>query len=45
MALEFLAFDTIKVPVPGFGALGLSASIGSNLNLEQAESVLKKLLS
>ena len=37
-----LPFSDIHVSVPGFGAMGLSSAMGSDLNLEQAEPVLKK---
>lgn len=35
-----LPFANIQVPVPGFGAMGLSFSYGYNLTLEEAEPVL-----
>lgn len=38
------AFQDIQVPVPGFGAMGLSFGLGSNLTLEQAEPVLLKAI-
>ena len=37
-------FQDIKVNQPGFGAMGMSFGLGSNLNLEQAEPVLLKAL-
>ncbi|KAH6989555.1 putative aldo-keto reductase [Ilyonectria sp. MPI-CAGE-AT-0026] len=37
-----LPFSGQQVPVPGFGAMGLSAAMGSDMNLEQAEPVLLK---
>ncbi|KAL6400270.1 aldo-keto reductase protein [Ilyonectria robusta] len=37
-----LPFGGQQVPVPGFGAMGLSAAMGSDMNLEQAEPVLLK---
>lgn len=37
-----LPFANLQVPVPGFGAMGLSSSMGSNLSYEQAEPVLLK---
>jgi len=37
-----LPFGDIEVPVPGFGAMGLSSAMGSNLNYEQSEPVFKK---
>lgn len=39
-----LPFGSIEVPVPGFGAMGLSAAMGSNLSLEEAEPVLQKAI-
>lgn len=43
MVKEF-AFADIQVPSPGFGAMGLSAMMGSNLSLEEAEPVLLKAI-
>lgn len=37
-------FGDLQVPVPGFGAMGLSFGLGSDLSLEQAEPVLLKAL-
>lgn len=37
-----LPFAKEQVPVPGYGAMGLSSAMGSNLNYEQAEPVLLK---
>jgi aryl-alcohol dehydrogenase-like predicted oxidoreductase len=37
-------FGDIQVPVPGFGAMGISFGLGNNLSLEQAEPVLLKAL-
>lgn len=39
-----LPFANIQVPVPGFGAMGISFGLGSNLSLEQAEPVLLKAI-
>jgi aryl-alcohol dehydrogenase-like predicted oxidoreductase len=39
-----LPFSDIHVPSPGFGAMGLSFGLGSNLSLEEAEPVLLKAL-
>lgn len=39
-----LQFAGIEVPTPGFGAMGLSFGLGSNLTLEQAEPVLLKAI-
>ncbi|KAL1584748.1 Aldo-keto reductase [Cladosporium halotolerans] len=37
-------FGDIQVPVPGFGAMGISFGLGNNLTLEQAEPVLLKAI-
>lgn len=37
-----LPFGSIQVQVPGFGAMGLTSAMGSNLSYEQAEPVLLK---
>ncbi|KAE8154065.1 putative aldo-keto reductase [Aspergillus avenaceus] len=39
-----LPFGDIQVPTPGFGAMGLSFGLGSNLSLEEAEPVLLKAI-
>lgn len=39
-----LPFGGTEVRVPGFGAMGLSAAMGSNLSLEEAEPVLQKAI-
>ncbi|KAJ5176550.1 uncharacterized protein N7482_002427 [Penicillium canariense] len=39
-----LPFSNIQVPSPGFGAMGLSFGLGSNLSLEEAEPVLLKAI-
>jgi aryl-alcohol dehydrogenase-like predicted oxidoreductase len=39
-----LPFQDITVNSPGFGAMGMSFGLGSNLNLEQAEPVLLKAI-
>jgi aryl-alcohol dehydrogenase-like predicted oxidoreductase len=39
-----LPFQNISVPSPGFGAMGLSFGLGSDLSLEQAEPVLLKAI-
>lgn len=36
--------DGVEVPVPGFGAMGLSFALGQNLTYEEAEPVLLKAL-
>lgn len=42
--VKTLHFADIKVPTPGFGAMGISFGLGSNLTLEQAEPVLLKAI-
>ncbi|KAL4869608.1 hypothetical protein BDV12DRAFT_208406 [Aspergillus spectabilis] len=42
--VKTLPFADIHVPSPGFGAMGLSFGLGSNLTLEQAEPVLLKAI-
>ncbi|CAK1360343.1 Aldo-keto reductase yakc [NADP(+)] [Cercospora beticola] len=37
-------FADRQVPIPGFGAMGLSFGLGSNLSLEEAEPVLLKAI-
>ncbi|KAI4643003.1 hypothetical protein J4E93_007072 [Alternaria ventricosa] len=37
-------FQDIQVPSPGFGCMGLSHGLGSNLSLEEAEPVLLKAI-
>lgn len=39
-----LPFADIQVPSPGFGAMGLSFGLGSDLSLEEAEPVLLKAI-
>lgn len=39
-----LPFGDIQVPSPGFGAMGLSSAMGSNLSYEEAEPVLLKAI-
>ena len=36
--------DGLDVPVPGFGAMGISFALGKNLSYEEAEPVLLKAL-
>ncbi|GAP93342.1 putative alcohol dehydrogenase [Rosellinia necatrix] len=43
MARTFQLGD-VQVPSPGFGAMGLSFGLGSNLSLEEAEPVLLKAI-
>lgn len=40
--VKTLPFGNTTVPSPGFGAMGISFGLGSNLTLEQAEPVLLK---
>ncbi|KAI1774824.1 NADP-dependent oxidoreductase domain-containing protein [Hypoxylon cercidicola] len=42
--VKTLPFGDIQVPVPGFGAMGLSYGMGHNLSLEEAEPVLLKAI-
>lgn len=39
-----LPFVDIEIPSPGFGAMGLSFGLGTNLSLEEAEPVLLKAI-
>jgi aryl-alcohol dehydrogenase-like predicted oxidoreductase len=36
--------DGVEVPVPGFGAMGISFALGNSLSYEEAEPVLLKAL-
>ncbi|GIK06657.1 hypothetical protein Aspvir_002307 [Aspergillus viridinutans] len=42
--VKTLPFGDIEVPSPGFGAMGLSFGLGTNLTFEQAEPVLMKAI-
>ncbi|KAL4962216.1 NADP-dependent oxidoreductase domain-containing protein [Aspergillus stella-maris] len=42
--VKTIPFADIHVPSPGFGAMGISFGLGSNLSLEQAEPVLLKAI-
>ncbi|RAL00196.1 aldo-keto reductase [Aspergillus ibericus CBS 121593] len=42
--VKTLTFGNIQVPSPGFGAMGLSFGLGSNLSYEEAEPVLLKAI-
>ena len=42
--VKTISFGDIQVQSPGFGAMGLSFGLGSNLSLEQAEPVLLKAI-
>lgn len=44
MAVKTLRFRDVEVPVPGFGAMGISFALGNNLTYEQAEPVLLRAL-
>jgi aryl-alcohol dehydrogenase-like predicted oxidoreductase len=41
---KILPFGSTQVAVPGYGAMGLSAGLGTNLDYDQAEPVLLKAL-
>jgi aryl-alcohol dehydrogenase-like predicted oxidoreductase len=42
--VQTLPFASVHVSVPGFGAMGLSSAMGSNLSYDQAEPVLLKAM-
>ncbi|KAF2129200.1 Aldo/keto reductase [Dothidotthia symphoricarpi CBS 119687] len=42
--VKTIPFGDIQVPSPGFGAMGLSFGLGTNLSLEEAEPVLLKAI-
>ena len=42
--VKTLPLGDIQVPTPGFGAMGMSFGLGSNLSLEEAEPVLLKAI-
>lgn len=42
--VQTLPFGNTEVPTPGFGAMGLSFGLGTNLSYEEAEPVLLKAL-
>ena len=42
--VKTLQFQDIHVQSPGFGAMGLSHGLGSNMSLEEAEPVLLKAI-
>ncbi|KAF2993360.1 hypothetical protein E8E13_001896 [Curvularia kusanoi] len=42
--VKIIDFAGIQIPSPGFGAMGLSFGLGSNLTLEQAEPVLLRAI-
>jgi hypothetical protein len=42
--IKSLPFGDNQVPIPGFGAMGLNAMMGTNLSYEEAEPVLEKAI-
>ena len=42
--VKTLQFGDQQVPVPGFGAMGLNAAMGTDFDLEQSEPVLLKAI-
>ncbi|CAG8429689.1 unnamed protein product [Penicillium salamii] len=42
--VKTIPFGNLQIPSPGFGAMGLSHGLGSNLSLEEAEPVLLKAI-
>jgi len=42
--VKTLRFADQEVPVPGFGAMGISFAFGTNLTYEEAEPILLKAL-
>lgn len=42
--VKTLPFRDIQVPVPGFGAMGISFGLGHKLSYEEAEPVLLKAI-
>jgi aryl-alcohol dehydrogenase-like predicted oxidoreductase len=42
--VKTLPFGDIEVPVPGFGAMGLNSSMGTDLNYEESEPVLQEAI-
>ena len=42
--VKTLPLSDIQVPTPGFGAMGMSFGLGSNLSPEEAEPVLLKAI-
>jgi aryl-alcohol dehydrogenase-like predicted oxidoreductase len=42
--VKTLPFADLQVPIPGFGAMGLNSSMGTDFNFEQSEPVLLKAL-
>jgi aryl-alcohol dehydrogenase-like predicted oxidoreductase len=42
--VKSMRFGGLEIPVPGFGAMGISFALGNDLSYEQAEPVLLKAL-
>lgn len=42
--VKTLSFADISVPSPGFGAMGISFGLGTNLSSKEAEPVLLKAI-
>lgn len=42
--VKTLSIGNLRVPVPGFGAMGLNAAMGTDLDLAQSEPVLLKAI-
>lgn len=42
--VKTLPFRDIKVPSPGFGAMGMSFGLGNKLSLQEAEPVLLRAI-
>lgn len=42
--VKTLRFQDLQVPVPGFGAMGISFALGNDLSYDEAEPVLLKAL-
>jgi aryl-alcohol dehydrogenase-like predicted oxidoreductase len=42
--VKTLPFGDAQIPVPGFGAMGISFGLGTNLSLDEAEPVLLKAI-
>lgn len=42
--VKTVPFAGIEIPSPGFGAMGMSFGLGSDLSLEEAEPVLLKAI-
>jgi aryl-alcohol dehydrogenase-like predicted oxidoreductase len=42
--IKTLRLGDVDVPVPGFGAMGISFALGNNLSYEEAEPVLLRAI-